>query len=63
MSEQEKIKPCPFCGTPPEYDHSQGAAQIWCPNDDCGLIGFVDSESAFVDNILKKWNQREYSNE
>ncbi len=55
---KEEIKNCPFCGEVPEINHSNGAGQVWCPNDKCDLIGFVDSDSPFLDDVFNKWNSR-----
>ena len=56
---REKVKPCPFCGGEAEYSHSHGAAHIWCSNEGCEHIGFVDSDSPYVDEVIKKWNRRD----
>lgn len=49
-----KLKPCPFCGRPPEvYGEGEFILSIAC--DPCALVMTVDSPPRAA---IRKWNRR-----
>ena len=56
---EEKIKPCPFCGSSNiEIESSFGAWMMFCKNKKCGNIGFVETKILYYKDALEKWNTR-----
>lgn len=59
----EKIKPCPFCGTVGEVSHYDGGwfgDDIWiaaCPNDMCVVAPWTDPFDTMEDAVTA-WNTR-----
>lgn len=55
----EKIKPCPFCGSKAEiisFNYEYGTVTIGCTNEDCDITmgkGFFTDEEA-----IEHWNRR-----
>ena len=49
----EKLKPCPFCGGPPEYLHGAvGFSRIKCGH--CGIM----TETGLIADVEDTWNTR-----
>lgn len=59
----EKLKPCPFCGSPARFEYDEwnpdtregddGMGWLRCTNPKCGAGFHDDKDSAF-----EKWNSR-----
>jgi hypothetical protein len=60
---EDKLKPCPFCGSEAKYEYDDydeetgegddGNGCVQCCNPLCG-VGFHD----WIDSAIEKWNQR-----
>ena len=56
---EEKIKPCPFCGSSNiGIESSSGAWMMFCKNEKCGNMGFAETKILYYEDALKKWNTR-----
>jgi Lar family restriction alleviation protein len=58
MSNPEKLKPCPFCGSKPNYsascyDKYKGYCSIYCPTCGAGMSGYESKNE-----VLIAWNRR-----
>ena len=59
----DRLLPCPFCGSPAEFEYNDynfetgegddGMGEVRCTNIECGVRFFDDYDSA-----VKKWNRR-----
>lgn len=57
--EQEKLKPCPFCGSDAETTfNTLFGFQVYCTNDDCLLNELLSQGFDDEKKMIDKWNRR-----
>ena len=59
----DKLKPCPFCGSQPSTGSLGGDKENWAIWCECGIPCVENDPGETLDDIVVKWNRRNYGSD